>query len=94
MSKGGRAWKFTGVQSNAWELVTAKDMDIIMYQSAKGWVIYVCSKEDSTEAWKGVSNSQLSAVCDEFAAVFKKAQGLPPKRSHDHQISLLLSQST
>jgi len=32
-------------------------------------------------------NFQLNALCHEFAVVFKEAQGLPPKRSHYHQIT-------
>jgi len=32
---------------------------------------------------------QLSALHEKFVAIFGEIQGLPPKRSHDHQITLM-----
>jgi len=72
------------------EVVSARLMDRTMYQYAKGWILYVYdTAEASIEKGEAVINSQLSALCEEFASIFGEIQGLPPKRTHDHKITLL-----
>ena len=86
--KEGRTWELIGVQSSVMELVLAEPIHRIMYQTAKGCVIYVCNKEeDLPECREVMSNPQLSALCEQFANIFVEMQGLPPKRSHDHHIT-------
>jgi len=53
-------------------------------------VIYECKKEEAfAEAREEVHDPQLNNLCDEFATIFEEVLGLPPMRSHDHQITLL-----
>jgi len=47
LSTDGKVWEFQGIQAGEIELVQAESMDKSVYQSNKGWVIYVCSKEDN-----------------------------------------------
>jgi len=62
-----------------------------MYQSAKGWVIYVCSKEEVLPTTMlDLINPKLSVLFEDFVAIFGDAKGLSPQRSHEHHIPLIL----
>jgi len=72
------------------ELVQAEMMDITMHQSSKGWVVYMCSREETVPTSLGEEASpRLSALCEEFAVIFEEPMDLPPQRSHDHHIPLV-----
>jgi len=61
VTKEGRTWELAGDSDNDMEVVTARLMDKTLYQAAKGWVIYVCGKEDSTPGSRvALPNSQLN----------------------------------
>jgi len=84
--KDSHSWELQGVSSNAMELVSAKAMEKTLYQSAKGWVLYICQQTETQSDPE--TNLQLQSLCKEYDIVFREVMGLPPKRSHDHQISL------
>jgi len=54
-----------------------------MYQSAKGCLIYVCNKEESSNAKEEVVHPLLQSLCEGYADIFKETTGLPPQRSHE-----------
>jgi len=88
--KGDKSWELEGIQSGAMELVHEGLMDKCVCQMAKGWVIYACSKEEASasEVQEGMK-PEMEEPCQEFARIFEEPKGLPPRRSHDHQISLI-----
>jgi len=43
----------------------------------------------STFRTLGEMHPDLQALCKEYAEVFGEVKGLPPKRSHEHQIPLI-----
>ena len=89
-STGNRVWEFKGIQTGAADVVQAEIMDRTLFQTAKGWALYICSKEDSgTTSLQGEMHPDLQALCKEYAEVFREVKGLPPKRSHEHQIPLI-----
>ena len=84
--QAGKSWEFQGIQGGKSEIVQAELMDKTMYQSAKGWLIYACSKEDNSKIIEEEINPLLQSLCEKYAYIFKEVIGLPPQRSHDHQI--------
>jgi len=73
------------------EVSACKNDEQTLYQVAKCWVIYVCQGEEVFSATKETEpNPQLKSICDEFAQSFEDVKGLPPKKSHDLHIVLLL----
>ena len=85
--KDNHSWELQGVSSNDMELVSAKAMEKTLYQSAKGWVLYICQQKETQSETE--TNLQLQPLCKEYEKVFGEVMGLPPKRSHDHQILLM-----
>ena len=57
-----------------------------LYQSAKGWVIYICNKEEEVTTEFEIFDHPLQSLCARHADIFSEATGLPPQRSHDHHI--------
>jgi len=67
LSKEGGTWEFKGVQDGTLEVVQAKIMDRTMFLIAKGWVIYICSKEEPiTTSLQDEINPKLEALCRDF----------------------------
>ena len=90
LTKEGKAWEFKGIEAKAMELVPAKMMDKSVLQNAKGWVLYIYHKDDEVKTcWDTISHPQLKDLYQEFSELFKEKLGLPPRRSHDHDINLL-----
>ena len=83
------------MQPKTMEMVKAGVMGKSLYQSAKGWVLYMGQKEDETLDYiKSIPHTQLKAICEEFSDIFKEMPGLPPRRTHDHHIHLLPGSET
>jgi len=87
--KNGKTWEFQGVQSGDMEMVQVELMDKTMYQAAKGWIIYVCNKEEVSTTGENKISPLLQALCEEYIDIFSEVSGLPLKRAHDHQIPLV-----
>ena len=87
ITKEDHSWELQGVQPNDIEVVSAKVLERTLYQSAKGWVLYICHKAETQPTPE--CSLQLQALCEEYAMIFEEVIGLPPKRSHDHQISVV-----
>ena len=87
ITRNNQSWELQGVLPNDMEIVSARVMEKTLYQSTKGWVMYVCQKLDSQPV-EGC-HDQLQALCQEYDVLFEEVLGLPPKRSHDHQINLI-----
>lgn len=83
-------WELKGVHAGSVELVAAEAMDRSLFQTTMGWVIYVYNKDglDTISPQEEICPA-LQALCKEYAMVFDEPKGLPPKRSHDHQIPQL-----
>ena len=64
--------------------------DKSVYQMTKGWIIYACSKMESTlpEAQNSM-HPDILALLKEFDVIFKEPKELPPKWTHDHHIPLI-----
>ena len=87
--KGNNSWELQGVQSRQLELVQAEIMDRSLYQCYKGWVLYICNKDEIHQSMEEITSPQLKKLCEEFSAVFDGVKGLHPPRSHDHKIPLI-----
>jgi len=88
--KEGKSWELLGIQPQEMEMVRAKVMDRTMYQNAKGWALYVYTKEEVTSSsQREAIHPQLAALCEEFAVLFEQVLGLPLKRTPDHHINLV-----
>jgi len=90
LSKGGKTWEFKGIEAKAMEVVPADIIDKSVYQNAKGWVIYICHKDDELKiCLDTISQPQLKELCKGFSNLFKENLGLPLRRSHNHHVNLL-----
>jgi len=87
LSEGGRTWEFKGIQAGVMEFVSASVIDNPLFQNDKGWGLLVCNKEEPINLVADI-HPELEAACREFESVFNEVQGLPPPRTHDHQIPL------
>ena len=87
ITKNDNYWELQGVHPNDMEVVSARVMDKTLYQSTKGWVLYVCQETDTPPL--GECSLQLQDLCREYEMLFEEVLGLPPKRGYDHQITLI-----
>jgi len=61
------------------EIVIAPVMDKTLYQKLKGWVLYVCSKNEGSGKSTDAVLDPLMKSLYEFSEVFAEMKGLPPK---------------
>ena len=90
LSTEGKVWEFQGIQAGEMELVQAESMDKSVYQSTKGWVMYVCSKKDNPITHPKLIHPFMRVLCEKNKDICKEVIRLPPKIT-DHQISLMPS---
>jgi len=63
ITQGQNTWEYTGVPSGTMEMVPASLMDKTLYQTAKGWVLYVCTqvRQGQLHSRSGLSSSTTSS---------------------------------
>ena len=49
----------------------------------------MCCEEDSPTKHPELIHPSMRTLCEEYKDIFKEVIGLPPKRTHDHQIPLV-----
>jgi len=90
LTKGKRTWQLKGIQSKPMEVVLSEMMDRSVCQMAKGWVIYACSKIDTTlDEMPNSLHPDMEILLKEFATIFEEPKEWSPKRTHDHQVPLV-----
>ena len=91
ISWGDNIWELQGIQAGRLELVQVEAVDRSLYQCCKGWVLYICSKDEIHHSVEEITiHPQLKRLHEEFSAVFYEVKGLPPPGSYDHRIPLML----